>query len=121
MALFQPLRMFVSYTSKHTILMETPYHAKAEIRAARQRREELFYELLAQVTGKLTGTYKDLTKTANPELSTNKIQNVRYGRPRDLGVLIKIVQASLPGFTIAEKFLSALADENAKVTHQLIG
>jgi hypothetical protein len=81
--------------------------AKAEIKAARQRQDELFYELLAQVTNKLLGNYKDLTKSAHPDLGTNRIQNVRYGRPRDLDILVKIVKASIPDFVIAEKYLSA--------------
>jgi len=100
--------------------MTMPSHAKSEIQAARQRREELFYELLAQVTGKLTGSYKDLTKSAYPELSTNKIQNVRYGRPRDLSVLLKIVEASLPDFTIPEKYLLAVRNEELGINDQTL-
>ncbi len=82
--------------------------SKMAIKAARQRQDELFYELLAQVTTKLEGNYKDLTKSAHPELSVNRIQNVRYGRPRDLSILVKIVQSSLPGFAISEKYLAAI-------------
>jgi hypothetical protein len=89
--------------------MKEALAAKAEIRAARQRQDELFYELLAQVTNKLSGNYKDLTKSAHPELGTNRIQNVRYGRPRDLDTLVKIVKASIPDFAIAEKYLIVTA------------
>jgi hypothetical protein len=89
--------------------MKNGLAAKADAKATRQRQDELFYELLAQVTNKLSGSYKDLTKNAYPELSTNRIQNVRYGRPRDLGTLVKIVKASLPDFAIAEKYLVAVS------------
>jgi hypothetical protein len=81
---------------------------KIAIKAARQRQDELFYELLSLVTTKLEGNYKDLTKRAHPDLSINRIQNVRYGRPRDLSILVKIVQSSLPGFAISEKYLAAI-------------
>jgi hypothetical protein len=85
--------------------MATAPDEKTAIKAARQRQDELFYELLAQVTTKLESNYKDLTKRAHPELSINRIQNVRYGRPRDLSILVKIIQSSLPDFAISEKYL----------------
>lgn len=91
--------------------MATAPGEKTAIKAARQRQDELFYELLAQVTAKLEGNYKDLTKRAHPDLSINRIQNVRYGRPRDLGILVKIVQSSLPGFAISEKYLVAVPQD----------